>query len=381
MRKLVVLGLFLAGALLAPSAAQAYPQWQFSSGTGRCNQCHFSPSGGGLITNYARDAVGEDLSSFQGNGGFAFGVDLPSWLALGVDLRGAYLRHDAGNPEGTTSALFPMQADLQARVGFLENFSILATVGYRGQARTSSDYLGDDNYFPGSADRVISREHYIMWRAGALGPYVRAGRFFAPYGLRLAEHTTYIRRDNGFGLLQETYNLSAGVVQNAWELHATAFAPDVLRSFGSRDKGFAAMFEYRLADSYALGADTRIAIGDGSKRYGGGVFAKAFVSPIKTLLMAQVDLVHMQGDTGTGSNQLFGYFGPTILPVRGLWLSAYGEVSQTDIKVKGSATEAINGQLNWFPYPHFELIVQARVQKPQEQESAKTLLAMLHIFL
>src|SRR3954466_2796415 len=94
-----LVGLSLLGLLaLAPRAAQAYPQWQFSSGTSRCNQCHFSPAGTGLITNYGRDAAGEELSSIDGNGGFLHGaVDLPSWLALGADFRGMYLRHENGN--------------------------------------------------------------------------------------------------------------------------------------------------------------------------------------------------------------------------------------------------------------------------------------------
>jgi hypothetical protein len=228
---------------------------------------------------------------------------------------------------------------------------------------------------------VISREHYLMWRSGALGPYVRAGRFFAPYGLRLAEHTTYVRRDNGFNLLNETYGLSGGVVQNEWELHITAFMPDFLRSFGGQEKGAAAMFEKRFADAYALGVDARLGLGEGGKRYGGGLFAKAYVAPIKTILMAQGDFVQVQGDTGGASNQLIAFIGPTVLPVRGLWLGAYAELNQTDIKVKGTATTAVNGQLNWFPYPHFELILIGRMQSPQQQEAAKTLLVQLHYFL
>jgi hypothetical protein len=380
MRKLALLCLLLAGSL-APRAAQAYPQWQFSSGTSRCNQCHFSPGGGGLITNYGRDAVGEDLSTFEGNGGFLFGaVEPPSWLALGFDARGALVRHQAGNPEPTT-AIFPMQLDLFARAAFADSFSLAFTVGYRGQARNSPAGLGDNNYYPASGDLFISREHYLMWRSGALGPYVRAGRFFAPYGLRLAEHTSYVRRDNGFNLLQETYGLSGGIVQNEWELHVTAFMPDFVRSFGSQEYGAAAMFEKRFADAYALGVDARVGLGDGSKRYGGGLFAKAYIAPIKTILMAQGDFVQVQGDSGTPSNQILGYIGPTIMPVRGIWLGVFGEVAQTDIKVKGTTTTAVSGQLNWFPYPHLELVVQARMQSPQQQEAAKTLMAQIHLFL
>src|SRR5438552_12584518 len=253
MRRLVLLAPLLAIAL-APRAAQAYPQWQFSSGTSRCNQCHFSPAGGGLITNYGRDAVGEDLSSWQGNGGFLHGaVELPTWLALGFDTRLAALRHEAGNPDGPLTAYFPMLADAYLRVAFLDQFSLSVTAGYRGQARTAPAGIGNNNFFPATADRFVTRDFSLTWRSGALGPYVRVGRFFAPYGLRLAEHTTYVRRDLGFDLLQETYGLSGGFVQNEWELHVTAFVPDPLRNYGGQEKGVAAMFERRFADAYAVG--------------------------------------------------------------------------------------------------------------------------------
>ena len=32
-------------------AASAYPQFQFSSGTNKCGQCHFVPSGGSLLSS------------------------------------------------------------------------------------------------------------------------------------------------------------------------------------------------------------------------------------------------------------------------------------------------------------------------------------------
>jgi len=97
--------------------------------------------------------------------------------------------------------------------------------------------------------------------------------------------------------------------------------------------------------------------------------------------MAQLDAYQVQAATGTASTQLIGYIGPTIFPVRGVWLGAYAEISQTDIKVKGTATQAVNGQINWFFYPHFELVIQARLQSPQQEEAAETFMAQLHLFL
>ncbi len=233
-RALVALAL-VAGAICAEGVrpAHAYPQWQFAGGAVRCNQCHFSPAGGGLLTGYGRAAVGDDLSTFAGDGSFLHGaVDLPGWIALGGELRGAYLAKDVQDPNGATQAVFPMQADLQVRLS-RGDFSVSATGGLRARVRDEREIVPFENYQPISTSRFVSREHYVAWQPAAQGPYARVGRFYAPYGLRLAEHITYIRRDLGFNMLRETYNASGGYLSDEWELHVTLFAPDVWRDFGS----------------------------------------------------------------------------------------------------------------------------------------------------
>src|SRR5215831_17751689 len=95
--------------------AAAYPQFQFSSGTNKCSQCHFSPAGTGLISSWGRSESGDTIS-MAGDGAFLHGaVNLPSWLALGADLRGATTRTTDGGDQSPQSAIFPMQADLYAR--------------------------------------------------------------------------------------------------------------------------------------------------------------------------------------------------------------------------------------------------------------------------
>ncbi len=381
MRRLALVLVLLALGVV-PRVAQAYPQWQFSTGTTRCNQCHFNPAGGGLITEYGRDAAGDELSTFPGDGGFLHGkVELPRWLALGADLRAAYLQHDAGNPDGALKALFPMQADAYARVTFLDQFSLALTAGIRGQTRKASGDIGPDNFRPETASRFVSREHYLLWRAAALGPYLRAGRFYAPYGLRLAEHTTYVRRDLGYNLQQETYTFSAGMVQNGWELHVSGFVPDDLLRSGGEEKGAALMGEYRIAGIAGVGISGRMGITDDGRRYQGGTFGKLYIEPLKTMLMVEGDIVNVGSKSGPSSNQAVGYAGLTVFPLRGVWLSVYGERLQTDISVRDTATNAVNGQLNWFPFPHFEFVLLGRMQKPTGQEAAKTLLLQLHYYL
>jgi hypothetical protein len=336
-----------------------------------------------LLRGYGRDAVGEDLSTWEGDGSFAHGlVELPEWLDLGFDGRGAYLKHNAGNPEGPATAFFPMQADVSGRVA-AGAFSLSAVAGVHGRARTPPQRpIKLDVFPPASTGSMVSREHYVMWRPAARGPYARVGRFYAPYGLRLSEHIAYVRRDLGMYLLDETYNLSGGVVYADWELHATGFMPGtLLQDLGSLECGFAILGERRLADMAALGLSGRAAYTEDARRWQGGIFAKAYMKSALTLFMMEANIVNGRSAAGDVVNQFVGYAGLTMFPVRGLWLGAFCERLQSDLRLKNSATSALNGQINWFPYPHIEFMLIGRLQKAAGQEVAQTLLLQLHYFL
>jgi hypothetical protein len=384
-RRLLLAAAVVAGTWsLGESAARAYPQWQLSTGATRCNQCHFSPSGGGLINSYGRDAVGDQLSTFGGDGAFLHGAAaLPTWLALGGDLRGAFVMNDVQDPGGPQVAVFPMQADLEARLALPAGFSVEAVGGLRGQVRSPDQVIPLQNYQPVSTSQLVSREHYVMWEPEAIGPYVRVGRFFAPYGLRMAEHILYVNRDLGFDELQETYNVSGGVISPNAELHLTLFAPDFIRHIGSDEKGFAAYMETRLADNtVALGFQTRLAIDQGVTKLMTGALGKVYLERLRTLLLGEVDVVNkIFTDIGNPvRTQLVGVAGFTFLPLPGVMATLVGERNQIDVAVPDSQTAATL-LLNWFPYAHFEAQLMGRLQFPSGGDAAKTLFFQVHYFL
>jgi len=111
--------------VLVSSAARdaaAYPMFQFSSGTTRCNQCHYSPGGGGLLTAWGRDESADTIS-MGGNGAFLHGaVTLPAWLNIGGDFRFAGIASASGGPMSPELAFFPMQLDAYLRFAFGESF-------------------------------------------------------------------------------------------------------------------------------------------------------------------------------------------------------------------------------------------------------------------
>jgi hypothetical protein len=371
--------------LCAESVAHAYPQWQLSTGAARCNECHYAAAGGGLMTSYGRDAIGSELSTFGGDGNFLHGkVTPPSWLAVGGDFRGAYVANGVQDVDGTTYGPFPLQADAYARAALPKGISLSATFGLRGQARNPDETVPPQEDQSGLGSRFISREHFVSWQPQTVGPYVRLGRFYAPYGLRFPEHLFYIRRDLGFDLLKETYNLSGGYTFPAWELHLTAFAPDFIRHMGSDEKGFAAYYERRfLNDTLAAALQARLADGPGIARFIWGGLAKYYFEPLRTLAMLEIDTVHQVFEAaGVGSRtQMVGLGGFAVLPYRGVMITALVERNQVDVGVRDAAWTATDLLLNWFPYPHVEMQLMGRLQFPAGTDTAKTLFFQLHYFL
>jgi hypothetical protein len=381
---LVLLSAALGVLLLAEGSARAYPQFQLSSGATRCNQCHYAPAGGGLLNSYGRDAVGDQLSTFGGNGAFAHGaVSLPAWLALGADLRGAFVDNDVQDPAGPTVAVFPMQADLSARVALPKGFSVSAIGGLRGQVRDPSLLVPIQNFQPVSTSELISREHYLMWEPEATGPYLRIGRFYAPYGLRMAEHILYINRDLGFDELEETYNVSGGYILPEAEVHLTLFAPDFVRHIGSDEKGFAAYLETRFHDdTAALAGQLRVALAPGVTKVMSGIVGKAYLERLRTQLFGEVDLVNQifTDLDDTTRTQIVGAAGLAVLPTTGVMVTLLGERNQVDVQVPDAWTAA-TALVNWFPYAHVELQLMERLQFPTGGSTASTLFFQIHYFL
>ncbi len=357
MRTRARLFLTLLALTLAPAAARAYPQFQFGTDATRCTLCHLAPAGGGLLNGYGRDESADTISR-GGDGRFLHGWwKLPSWLKLGGDVRSAMLLNDAGNHDGDGPefAWFPMQLDLYSRFEFTKKLSFNMIVGARGSVRPRE---------PSLLSYAVSREHYLTWRPQSRGYYLRAGRFFAPFGLRLPDHTMYVRRYTGFHTLEETYNLSVGWLQDAWEAHFTAFMPDFLRPLGQKGgKGLAAYVERRIDDRSSLAMQARASLGDLDDRYLVGLVGKRAFRNRKLLLMGEVDLMRQELDAlPDGRTQYVAHLGAYYWLKRGWQVSATVERYDEDIAVKHVARDAISANLQWFPRAHFELHLLARTR-------------------
>jgi hypothetical protein len=376
--------------------ASAYPQFQFSSGTTRCSQCHFDPAGGGLITSWGRDEAGDTIS-LGGDGAFLHGLwTPPSWLALGADVRvAAPLVNISGGPDSPQIAVFPMQADAYARFAFGDQVSLYLQGGIRGD-------VGYDENFSSRLDsvgeRLISNDHYLMWRPSATGPYLRIGKFFAPFGLRFVEHIFFVQRYTGFDLYNETYNVSGGYVAEGWEAHVTAFTPpptsfpDGLQSVAPaswRQSGGVAYAEKRFNQMAMLALQTRIGTSSEATTYDGGAVGKLWLEPAKMLALGEADYIRKvvpDGSSSFGVNQFVSYLGATFFPVRGLMAGVAYERFQEDLALQGTGRNAVDAEVNFFPWAHFEVLAFGRYQffgpsAPADSASASLFMLQLHYYL
>jgi hypothetical protein len=364
-------------ALAWAGLAQAYPHFQLSSDVAICASCHVAPAGGGMLTDFGRDQS-EDPLSGGGNGGLLHGlVKLPGWVRVSGDARLAGLANSPGRAEGVELLAFPMQAELSARLG-TDVISAVASVGLRGIARQpETNGLLDRPPAP----PVLSREHYVLFRPDKTPFYVRAGRFFPPYGLRLADHTTFIRRDLGFDLEEEPYGVSAGAVTEAFEVHGTAYARDPLHAGGPAELGGAALGELR-AGIAAIGLSGRAAFTALDRRLQAGPYAKVWLEGPKVLLMAEADGVQQRFQiAGAPSRlQLAAYAGPVWIPLRGLSVGAAYQTFVEDLSVAGTARHAVDLWASYLPISHVEVMLSARGQTAGNNRAWDAML-QLHYFL
>jgi hypothetical protein len=368
MRLIALAGLALG---LAAGRASGYPQFQLSLGEDRCSACHLSPAGGGLINDYGRDAAGSAISR-GGDGRLLHGLwSAPGWLALGGDVRLAVGDHRVAGRNQLLA--FPMQADLYAHVQ-TGSWSVSFTAGVRGAARSPT---------PPLTERLASREHYAMYERGDYA--VRAGRFFPVFGLRLADHTAYVRRFLGFGLLEEPYALELARSDAGSEARLTGFVPQPIPFLGAgyRDRGVAASYERHIGDAALAGAHARIALGDDERRYAVGAIGKLWLPGPGLLWQAELDVQRQSfRGHGPGRTQLAGYLSATTWLAHGVMLTGAGQLWQPDLALRGTLRESVEVNLQYFPLAHVELHLLGRATSSVALGSPDLLtLLQLHYYL
>ena len=248
-------------------------------------------------------------------------------------------------PSRRAVAWFPMQADLYARVRVHRRVFALHRGGRarRGAAASTIQRSARPSArLRTVVDRFISREHYLMWRPSATGPYARVGRFYAPYGLRFVEHIYFVRRYTGYELYNETYNVVGRLRRRRLgaarlRVHAAAVelpGPAAVRRAAriGRRRATSSSASNGMA---ALAAQARVGIGSEASRYQGGLVGKLWIEPGQDAVPRRGGLHPPEGDRRDATARTSSCLPrrDSCLPMRGVMIGAAYERFQENLSV------------------------------------------------
>jgi hypothetical protein len=369
------------------SPAHAYA-WMIRHGYTGCVTCHADPSGAGLLTPYGRAQsdlllrthyTGGTPEEPAGSAGPIFGlISPPDSLLIGGQLRElfAYIK-PAGQPWLSSRVL--MQADLDGQLSF-GGWRVNGSFGFVQSSASRASVAGG----------LVSREHWIGYGWDDDAYLIRAGRINIPYGLRILEHTMFVRAATRTDI-------------NDAQQHGVAFAysgelirGEVMAILGNyqispdsyRERGYSGYVEITPAERVAVGlsslmthAATDLYLQVPDTRQAHGVFTR--LAPWQELvLLAEADLV-VQAPRGI-ANQV-GYASllqADVEPLQGVHATAAAESLK---RQAGLGTSwALWAGASWFFAPHadvrFDLIRQSDVVGSDRLLST-AILAQAHLFL
>lgn len=367
MRSRARLAAALIGAAFASSAA-AEPMF-LSKQYARCTSCHFSPTGGGLLTAYGRSLSNEELSTFKAVAGkreheFLFGAlgNRLGSLQLGITFRPARLNLDFTG--GSMSRNFVMNADVTA--AFQKNgWTLYAELGRQGRA---------------SGSETDSFEHWVGYQSPK-GLGFRAGRFLPAYGVRVADHTTFTRRALGFDTHDQVYALEISRSSDR-ALFQASIGPGRAASLIDDDGAAAvtttarAQFDLTGSKSIVLSGRHRAASDRTNAETMGGL---AFgLAPSRRLAIWTEGDVRSE-DGGRGSSYTLANE-TSFEAHRGFWVKLTPQL-RTLPGESSAGVVRLGAAVDWLPRTHFNVGVLYYRDKDRKSDAVtKTFLAQLHLY-
>ncbi|MBS1272457.1 MAG: hypothetical protein MAGBODY4_01602 [Candidatus Marinimicrobia bacterium] len=146
-----------------------------------CGQCHVNDQGAALRNSYGAEYYSQKvlpMSEWDDFGSEDYTAQLNEYIRYGGDVRVQYYRYAEEN--SSRSAFFPMQADAYINV----------------QPSEYLQFFLEQSLFRNFAATDVWAQYNFSKDAG----YLRFGQFLPSYGLRLDDHTAFIRGGNIGGI-------------------------------------------------------------------------------------------------------------------------------------------------------------------------------------
>jgi len=324
---------------------------------------------------------------------FAFGaVTLPDWLLLG----GSYRHLNILPVGGRKFSTFPMMMDLYGQAKF-GAFSVGGSIGgarvaagspYARRAQITANQGKDWN--------LISRTHYLGYD---ILPEltVRAGRLNLPFGVRIPEHTMWVRQaTNTDRESSQEHGVAVAYVGETLRGEIMGIAGNYqVNPDKYRNRGYSGYLEYATSSAATVGVSSLVTFTATDRASNAdlktthqvhGLMARAGFGE-KVALLAEADGIF----TSRRDPGYVGFLQVDVEALQGVHLLATGEMlDQGYVKPAPGATTIaprtlgegkpkVGGWLTvaWFVYSHFDVRFDA-IKRTGEDVS---LLAQLHVYL
>jgi hypothetical protein len=407
------------GGLSWTDSAHAYA-WMIRHDYTACGTCHADPSGGELLTRYGRvtsdlilsmdyggkPAEGGSAKMEDGPGGGLFwdSVDLPESLLLSGAYRNLYVIKPGASDALT---LIPvMQADLygQVRVGPV---TAGGSIGLGKVSEGTSLHVRAAQVTTNQDDSInmISRNHYLGVDIGSEF-LLRAGRLNLPFGLRIPEHTAWVRettrtdresdQQHGVAVSYTGEKFRAEVMGIAGN-YQTALRPappyDDFTADAVRERGYSMYAEGIAGTSFATGITSkvthakldRITFEEDTLRQAHGLTAR-WAAHKSFSLMGEADALFRS----RASAGYVGFVQADWEPIQGLHFIATGEIVDRGLSVPkegevppevtyGAGAPKYGGwfSIDWFFFRQMEF----RTDFVFRQQEPITILGQVHLYL
>jgi hypothetical protein len=322
-----------------------------------CRACHINPTGGGMRNAHGREFSIEQLPLQGKTGDMEKAIEaaqINRYLSIGTDLRFAYLRAEHESASAYKDSFFPMQADLYV-------------------AFTPTDYL--TIYYQDGVERSQSRETFVLFQRLPFNSHVKAGRFIPPYGLKLDDHTAFIREKLGFGAPDFGQDAGAeiGFGERHWFGNAAVF--NGRSSDQIHRKGFSATAGWKSPLFWLAGSYFNNKTGPAEHAYA-GVYGAFHIG--RVTLLGEWDQITKDNITEVTGSAIYGELDWRIL--RGVVAKVKYDGFDPDLDISDDELDRYTIGLDLYPYPFTELLLQYRINTEDPEADNDQVIVMLHVF-
>lgn len=339
-----------------PRTTRALPRYAIFEGV-RCSACHVDPTGAGMRNDTGGTEFMQELSLAATQSLVTKNVSgrLTNWVAVGTDIRA---QHQTVVQTPRTNQFTLPQASL-----YLALQPIKHVTGY-------VDY---------DLANTTNRVGVAMLHELPLGLYVKAGRFFLPYGLRIDDDTSFIRTATNMTFASPDVGAELGVAPGPFEF-AAAVSNGVPGGFGDENRAKAVTATAHWVAAHGrLGASIHWNRRPAVELVQSAVHGGARLGPVAWL--AELDWQRSRTTASGATTQLLAGFSEVNWRIlQGLYAKAQYDFLDPDLHADNDRQHRIGIGLDVAPLPYLQCALWYRLNIGGGAASADQLLAKVHVF-